>query len=559
MIERPDYEQVFTLQKDEGKQIGKYLLTKKIGKGQFGVVWLTIDTETKKKSACKQINRKIIDGSKTLTILLNNETYVMKTINHPNILHLYDHLASHDNYYLILDYCDQGDMINYMNSKGIKIFEEIEAVSLLRQLMNGFIELREHKILHRDLKLANILMNNETLIIGDFGLSKMGEMGETRLGTPFSMAPELYFEDLFGTNYNSKADLWSIGVLFHQLLFEEYPFIGGSLQELEQNIKSTLAKGPLQFNRKISDETCDFLRRILIINPKKRISWEEAFTHPIFEKFPVLSKNKKLLAEKIKKIPRSDDIFFSIEYVSDLGLFKSIDSQKENSLSLSYKKIIFDKSIVREVSYIYFHQLNIIYFQIHAVKVIIKNIKSRKFHFFDQPLMNLCVLITLKGMFLSKSLKTNLTNNTNSLNLGPNSFQKFNESTERVNIINIVTELYLGLRKHYELNLKRITKNNLKDFYSKEVSNNVLNHQITNQKIEEQADIILCSKGKGMGEDYLHDYFSMCANIMIVIKSSKFFVYIDSKKNENQKFNWLSFYNLLNRGKTESLKRMSAM
>ena len=554
MTDKKDFEIVDTLEKNEGQQLGKYLLTKPIGEGQFGKVWLAINIETKKKYACKQINRQKIDQSKKLTSLLATEIHVMKTINHPNILRLHDQLLSKNNYYLVVDYCDQGDMISYMKSKDITMFEEIEAVNLLRQLMNGFVELRRHRILHRDLKLANLLMNSETLVIGDFGIAKNEDMGETMIGTPFAMAPELYFKDMVGIKYNSKADLWSIGVIVYQLLFNDYPFQAFRIQEMEKIITNKLSKEPLRFKRQISDETSDFLRRIFVIDPKQRMSWEEAFIHPIFKRFPALSKNKALLFEKNKSIAGSEVDFLSENQEFELDSFISL--QHDSILSIKDKKIIYNLSIIREVRYCYHHQLNIICFHIHAAKAIIKSIKSRKFHFLDQSLMNLSVLIIVKGIILSKALRKNLSTNINCLNLEQNAFLIFNESTERVEIIATLTGLNSSLKKHYDLNLRRIKKNKLKDLYSGEIDNGQFDHLTLDQIIEEQGNIILSYRNRGIEENYLHDYFYMCANIVTVIKSFKFFVYMDSKRKDNSKFNWPSFYNLLERGKTENLKRM---
>lgn len=82
--------------------------------------------------------------------------------------------------------------------------------------MNGFRELRKHKVLHRDFKLANLFIHNETLIIGDFGFAKSGqEMAETKLGTPLTMAYEILTANSENSVYTSKADLWSVGVVYY--------------------------------------------------------------------------------------------------------------------------------------------------------------------------------------------------------------------------------------------------------------------------------------------------------------------------------------------------------
>lgn len=93
--------------------------------------------------------------------------------------------------------------------------------------MNGFVELRKYNVMHRDLKLSNIFLHDEDIIVGDFGFAKTGkEMTGTTLGTPLTMAPEMINGD---AKYSSKTDLWSIGIVFYQLIYGSPPFFGLSL------------------------------------------------------------------------------------------------------------------------------------------------------------------------------------------------------------------------------------------------------------------------------------------------------------------------------------------
>ena len=160
-----------------------------------------------------------INSNPILKSLLNTEVAIMKEINHPNVLHLHEYLESKKNYYLVVDYCNQGDFEHYLkhNNNGKKFLEEEKAVYFLKQLMNGFQALRAKRILHRDFKLANIFVNEETLVIGDFGFAKRGvDMAQTRLGTPLTLAYEIITADpTKSLTYNSKADLWSIGVVYY--------------------------------------------------------------------------------------------------------------------------------------------------------------------------------------------------------------------------------------------------------------------------------------------------------------------------------------------------------
>lgn len=117
----------------------------------------------------------------------------MNKINHPNIMHLYDFLESSNNYYMVIQYCNGGDLEGYLKKQRNHLISENEALYYLKQIMNAFSILHAEKIMHRDFKLANIFMHNDTIVVGDFGFAKAGfEMAQTKLGTPVTMAPELH-------------------------------------------------------------------------------------------------------------------------------------------------------------------------------------------------------------------------------------------------------------------------------------------------------------------------------------------------------------------------------
>ena len=144
--------------------------------------------------------------------LLENEIKVLKTCDNRNIIKLYDIKKTANNFYLILEYCNEGDLSQYLKKK--KTLSEEQAIEFFLQILNAFKPLVKNKIMHRDFKLANILMHDGEIKIADFGFSKLlsnEEFTETMLGSPLNMAPEV----LGGIQYNSKADIWSIGVVFY--------------------------------------------------------------------------------------------------------------------------------------------------------------------------------------------------------------------------------------------------------------------------------------------------------------------------------------------------------
>ena len=149
----------------KGQKIGRYILEKKIGEGQFGTVWRARTEDTNEIFAIKKLRIDQINKSSTAMRLLKTEVSIMNSIDHPNIIHLFDFLYSKKNYYLVIQYCNQKDFEGYMKDKGVQYFEEPEAVYFLKQIMNGFTVLRKMKILHRDFKLANIFIDKNGILL----------------------------------------------------------------------------------------------------------------------------------------------------------------------------------------------------------------------------------------------------------------------------------------------------------------------------------------------------------------------------------------------------------
>lgn len=126
--------------------------------------------------------------------------------------------------------------------------------------MNGFQALHKNKIMHRDVKLANLFLQDDKIVIGDFGFAKQGvDVTKTKLGTPITMAPELLSST--GGVYTNKADLWSIGVCFYQMLFGKTPFEAKNYDDLKEKVRTQSGKN-LRFSKDVS--ITDQCRELLI-------------------------------------------------------------------------------------------------------------------------------------------------------------------------------------------------------------------------------------------------------------------------------------------------------
>lgn len=263
------------------KKIGKYILTDVLGKGQCATVYQGIHTETNQVFAVKMQSKRLTQENEKYKNLFSCEIRIMHTINHPNVLHLHELLESVNNFYLITDFCNQGDFHNYLRNRKLTRLPEKEAIHFLKQIMNGFRELRNHEIMHRDLKMENLLVNDDTVKIADFGMAKMGyAIANTVVGSFLTMAPELYLGEPNLISYTSKADLWSIGFIYYQMLFGEYPFYGLTPSEIGNDIRAK--SGNLKFPSAISAPSRDLLNRLLQMNPENRIDWPDFFAHSLF-------------------------------------------------------------------------------------------------------------------------------------------------------------------------------------------------------------------------------------------------------------------------------------
>jgi len=278
----------------KGFAIGNYATNGKlIGKGSFADVYLghPVDSPT------EYVAIKVISKSRLIKLnpkhmqQMESEIRIMKTLYHENIVNLNDVYVDADYIYLVLEYCEGGDLSSYL--KKHKPLSEDTARYFLRQLAAGLQYLDSKNIVHRDLKPHNLLLaptksrsgglsfeensQSSRLKIADFGFARHLEpqsLANTMCGTPLYMAPEIFLR----SNYNSKADLWSVGVILFEMVFGTTPFTGANHIELADNVRQNPVKFP--DNIKVSPECKDLLQSLLRKNEKERITLDEVSQHP---------------------------------------------------------------------------------------------------------------------------------------------------------------------------------------------------------------------------------------------------------------------------------------
>ena len=270
------------MQKDK---IGPYKIMSKAGEGAFGIVWMTESSKDNKNYAIKEISKKRMTPQ--LMENLVREVHISFNLKHKNIIKCYNTLESKNNYYIIFEYCSGGDLEKYM--KRLKKIELGDALYFMRQIRDAYRYLLSQNILHRDIKLENILLEddkNYVVKLSDFGCSKVDPIGTTICGTPKYMALEVMESE---NNYDYKADLWSIGLCFWELIFgiESFPFSQKSREALKNDIKKSSGAN-LKFPKlpQLPEVFYEFFRSILNVSPKLRMDANEFVNHPIFDYEP---------------------------------------------------------------------------------------------------------------------------------------------------------------------------------------------------------------------------------------------------------------------------------
>ncbi|KAL4015164.1 hypothetical protein IC575_027401 [Cucumis melo] len=263
--------------------IGNYILERRIGSGSFAVVWKSRHRHLGTVFAVKEIHKKKLLPKVSDSLL--REISILRTVNHPNIIHLFEAIQTDDSIYLILEYCAGGDLWDYINRHG-KVSEAV-ARDLMRQLASGLKVLQEKHLIHRDLKPQNLLLSSKEgiplLKIGDFGFARSlanQALADTLCGSPLYMAPEI----MNNQKYDAKADLWSVGAILFQLLTGKLPFTGSHPAQLFKNItESTELKFPKGALEELHPDSVNLCRSLLRQNPVERLSFKEFFNHKFFQ------------------------------------------------------------------------------------------------------------------------------------------------------------------------------------------------------------------------------------------------------------------------------------
>ncbi|KAI8577255.1 hypothetical protein K450DRAFT_178089 [Umbelopsis ramanniana AG] len=280
-----------------GKTIWKFRIQKLLGVGAFSKVYLVECTETGKKYAIKMISKDRLAHDSRIRSSIDREVAILEYIDHPNVVHLDCTMETEHHFCLVLEHVDGGELYDYVeklhkNLTPGQTVDEMLIKRLFLQLVNVMIWLHEKHIVHRDLKLENILISSATdsdvpvLKLSDFGLARVIEVDNpilrTRCGSEEYAAPEI----IQNTGYDGrKTDTWALGVILYALLVGYLPFMynparGEKVSHLFYRIlSSSQVKWPSEWtkdpSRSISQEAKDVVNSLLTRQPDKRIDLTE--------------------------------------------------------------------------------------------------------------------------------------------------------------------------------------------------------------------------------------------------------------------------------------------
>ncbi|XP_078675696.1 MAP/microtubule affinity-regulating kinase 3-like isoform X30 [Branchiostoma floridae x Branchiostoma belcheri] len=258
---------------EEHPHIGKYRLLKTIGKGNFAKVKLARHVPTGKEVAIKIIDKTQLNPSSLQKLF--REVRIMKMLNHPNIVKLFEVIETEKTLYLVMEYASGGEVFDYLVAHGR--MKEKEARAKFRQIVSAVQYCHQKRVVHRDLKAENLLLDSDMNIkIADFGFSNEftpGNKLDTFCGSPPYAAPELFQ----GKKYDGpEVDVWSLGVILYTLVSGSLPFDGQNLKELRERV----LRGKYRIPFYMSTDCENLLKRFLVLNPLKRGSLELGFSLP---------------------------------------------------------------------------------------------------------------------------------------------------------------------------------------------------------------------------------------------------------------------------------------
>ena len=433
------------------------------GEGSFGKVYQCAGKDGT-KVAIKEIDKQKLNEE--LFNKLKTEAKISMDMSHPNIIKCYNTMQSAKKFYLVFEYCSGGDLQKFLQTRQTLPLKD--ALSIMRQMRDAYKYLLQKNIIHRDIKLENILIGSSDTInikLTDFGCSKIDPIGQTSCGTPKYMSLEIMDEK---KQYNYKADLWAIGLCYWELIFgyTQFPFSLKSLDIMKQEIRK-FSGDNLRFptKPKLPDMFYQFFKSILSLSPDLRMDSETFLNHPIFNYDP----DQPVDSSADGKAPRASA---KEGGPGGEGEGKAGGSNMSTQVSSTGEEL---PKIVEAVTKTYnerFVEIKLTLETVNSLKVYFPDIKDNKFFSYY---CGLCLILLNKAVIKADNAISSLTLKKNVLKVEgfdefikyPNQFNKFKEDFNEIN-----EALKAADKEIYSELLNRC----FSDEYMQEVKSNLYHH-----------------------------------------------------------------------------------
>ena len=342
------------------KLIEDYVIKDTIGKGTFSVVKLGEHIKTKTKVAIKILDKEKIKTKEDLT-RIKREIKILSILDHPNIIKTYKISETPKKYYIIMEYCEGGELFDYIVEK--ERLDEFESSIFFYQLINALDYIHSKGVAHRDLKPENLLLSqNKNIKIIDFGLSNFFETGVGGLATPCGSPSYASPEIIKGEIYDGfKIDVWASGIILFAMLCGYLPFDDDEEEEKEEShdkryfsqsntnnkeeksednevLFQKILEGKIEFPDYLSDVAIDLIKKMLVVEPEDRIELDEIKKH----KFYRMGKKNYLLYQKTVTEHEVYDNINSFNYDNNTNNYNINISDNSNISNLIDK----DKNII---------------------------------------------------------------------------------------------------------------------------------------------------------------------------------------------------------------------
>ncbi|TMW64771.1 hypothetical protein Poli38472_011651 [Pythium oligandrum] len=329
--------------------INNYIILESLGAGSYAEVKLCKEKVTGKLFAMKFINRDIMKkdklGKQSKLDDIKREIAIMKKLNHPNVLRLYEVMddPKMNKLFLVLEYMKHGDLLGYQKKKHPhqvdENFNDRDLHSVFLQVILGLAYLHEQKIVHGDIKPQNLLVGDKDIVkIADFGISQSLYGSKQKLndsvGTPAFMSPEM----CSGQEYSGQlADIWAVGATIFMLKYGHPPFLAKSAMEMFERIQSD----PLVFPGPLDPSLEDLLRGMLTKNAQKRMTLLQIMTHSWVTKEENPLRQQLLLHEKPQQITvTKEEIENAINVGDRFAIIINIRVQMKKHLKRARQRIM---------------------------------------------------------------------------------------------------------------------------------------------------------------------------------------------------------------------------